>query len=681
MDLSSESASKRIAVLRSTIEQANAAYYLHDSPFLSDTAYDSLMQELRQLEDSFPQLASPDSPTQKVGIRGNVPFAAVSHRLPMLSLDNAFSLQDLKTWEERLSRLLGTAVQTDMEYVCELKMDGLSVSLTYLNGLLVQGATRGDGITGEDITANLLTLSSLPRQLKTRPAASLFDTNSSPSLIEVRGEVYMRHDEFQRINALLEEQGGRTFANCRNAAAGSLRQKSPQVTAARKLDFMAYTLGAYEGMEFSFQTQLLHTYAEWGLPVSPYSTLCKGIDQVSEFVEKWREQRESLPYDTDGVVIKVNSFALQQELGAVSRSPRWAVAYKFPAQQVRTRVEQIEIQVGRTGALTPVAVLTPVNVGGVTVSRATLHNEDEIRRKDVRIGDIVMIQRAGEVIPEVVEVVVSERIGTEKEFLFAQNCPICGSQAVRSEGEVVWRCPNASCPARIQQALEHFVSRNAMDIEGLGAKQIEQLLHNGLIQDASDIYSLSIEVLLPLERMGEKLANKILQNIDISRSRPMERFLFALGIRHVGERAALLLAQRMESLENILQTDTSTLAAIPEIGPATAGEIVAWFSDEHNRNLLRKLEANGVRPVPSALTLQSSKMAGKTIVFTGTLNTLRREEAENWVMQHGGKPGSSVSRQTAFVVAGDNAGSKLQRAKELGIQVVSEEEFLRMMQN
>ena len=660
---------ERAEELHTQINHANYLYYALDTPELSDAAYDALMRELRDLEEKYPELVTADSPTQRVGVEVTETFQPFRHRVPMLSLDNAFSMDDLGGWEDKIRRTLGAGPDLQIDYVCELKMDGLSVNLVYENGQFVQGGTRGDGLTGEDITLNLRTIAALPKTLREQAA----------SLVEVRGEVFMTHKEFQRINDELEEKGGRTFANPRNAAAGSLRQKDPAITAGRRLDIYLYAVGACEGCDFATQYELLQTYRQWGLRTNPNVQVCQGLEEVMRFVEEWGAKKDSLPYDIDGVVIKVNSFLLQRELGYVSRSPRWAIAYKYPALQVRTKVERIDVQVGRTGALTPVAILTPTALAGVVVSRATLHNEDEIHRKDVRVGDTVVIQRAGEVIPEVVEVVKSERTGDEPEFQMPLECPACQTPVVKPEGEAVTRCPNPECPAKLQQGLELFVSRRAMDIEGLGERHIGQLIQTGLVKDFADIYALDKERFLTLERMGEKLATKILANIAASKTRPLANVIYALGIRHIGEHSSEVLAAHFGTLEKVEAASVDELAGVHEIGRTTAESIGEYFAEPRTQQMLAKLKASGVAPQAHASAPSSDELKGKTFVFTGTLVRLKRDEAEDMVKKRGGRAGGSVSKQTAYVVAGDNAGSKLARAQELKIPVLTEDEFIDMI--
>lgn len=673
---------ERAEQLTAQIRRANYLYYAQDAPEISDAAYDALMAELRQLEETYPELVSADSPTQRVGTDAVTTFQPFRHRVPMLSLDNAFGADDLRAWEEKIRRQLALDAVTPIEYVCELKIDGLSVSITYEQGVFVSGATRGDGDTGEDISANLRTIPAIPRHLHaptTHDGALAFE-DPLPALIEVRGEVFMSHKEFARINAELEEKGGKTFANPRNAAAGSLRQKDPSITARRRLDVFFYTLGANEGGRFESQFQLLQTYREWGLRTNPNVRVCPDLDAVIAFCDEWGTKKQDLPYDIDGVVVKVNSFALQQELGQVSRSPRWAIAYKYPALQVKTKVESIEVQVGRTGALTPVANLTPVALAGVTVARATLHNQDEIKRKDVRVGDTVVIQRAGEVIPEIVEVVTADRDGDEVEFLMPTHCPACGTEVVRPEGEAVIRCPNPHCPKQVELSVQHFASRTAMDIEGLGDKQCEQLTASGLVKDVADLYTLTKEQLLGFERMGDKLATKILNNIENSKTRPLARLIHALGIRHIGEHASEVLASHFGTLEKLQTATVEELEKVHEIGKTTAESIAAYFADADHQEMLCKLKAAGVAPEAHVGAPQSDELAGKTFVFTGTLVRFKREEAEALVKRMGGRSSGSVSKQTAYVVAGDNAGSKLAKATELGVPVLTEDEFAEMIE-
>ncbi len=660
--------------LRRQIREHDHRYYVLDAPTISDAAYDALFRELRELESRAPHLIAPDSPTQRVGSGISTAFDPVTHRVPMLSLDNAFDEGELRDWDNRIKKLLGLAPHGHIEYVAELKIDGLSISLTYADGVLVRAATRGDGLVGEDVTPNVRTVRAVPLALT--PSAG----HPVPSLLEARGEVYLPHGEFARINQENEETGTPTFANPRNAAAGSLRQKDPRITAGRGLEVFFYAVGAIEGVSVESQWDLLGKYRGWGLRTNPHARLCRGITEVLEFIEEWSARRHEMPYDTDGTVIKVNSFAAQAELGFVSRSPRWAIAYKYPTEQVRTRVERIVVQVGMTGALTPVAELTPVRVGGVTVSRATLHNEDEIRRKDVRVGDTVVVQRAGEVIPEIVEVVTDARDGAEQPFAMPDRCPACGGPVEKREGEAVARCVSRDCPEKLRQRLQHFVSRDAMDIESLGGKRLDQLVGSGLIRDPADLYGLSADSLAQLDRMGDKLANGIVEAIAASRDRPLSRVIFALGIRHVGSRTAEALADHFGSLTALMDANEEELAAVPDVGPATAAGIVAYFAEPANRELVTRLIRSGVKDRMDREVPHGDALRDKTVVFTGTLERMTRSEAEALVRRHGGRPSGSVSTQTDLVVAGPGAGSKLARAKALGITILDEAAFLSLIE-
>jgi DNA ligase (NAD+) len=664
---------ERAEGLREQLRHADYLYYALDAPEISDAAYDALMRELKALEAEYPDLVTPDSPTQRVGVDTITTFESYRHQVPMLSLDNAFGPEELRAWDERVRRTLAVSAEEPIEYVCELKIDGASVSLLYKDGVFVTGATRGNGEVGEEIALNLQTIRAIPQRLrKPEHGASL------PREIEIRGEVFLSHQEFKRINEEMEVQGGKTFANPRNAAAGALRQKDPRITASRRLDTFLYAVGACEGYAFESQFDLITTYRAWGLRTNPNVRLCASLDEVLEFVTEWGEKKETLPYDIDGVVVKVNSFYLQRELGFVSRSPRWAIAYKYPALQVRTKVENIDVQVGRTGALTPVAHLTPVSVAGVIVARATLHNADEIKRKDVRIGDTVVIQRAGEVIPEVVEVVTADRTGDEVEFVMPAECPVCGTEVVRPEGEAVTRCPNPDCPAKTEASILHFVGRSAMDIEGLGDRHVDQLIQLNIVHDVSDLYRLNEETLLQLERMGTKLATKILKNIETSKEKPLANLVFGLGIRHIGEHAADVLASHFGSLERLRAASVDELAKVHEIGRTTAESVFEYFNNPRNAEMLDRLMEAGVRPTSNPSAPVSDRFAGKTFVFTGTLIELKRDEAEKMVKRLGGRASGSVSKQTSYVVAGESAGSKLARAQELGIPVLTEQEFIEM---
>ncbi len=664
-------AAERARFLRDEVQRHNIAYYVHDAPSISDAEYDALMNELVALETKFPELVSPDSPTQRVGAAPLEGFGQVTHRRPMLSLGNAFSADDLREFDKRAKRALGMDLEAPIEYVCELKLDGLAVSLTYEDGVFVRGATRGDGTTGEDITQNLRTVKALPLRLA---------GDRCPERIEVRGEVFLTHSEFARINAEREASGEATFANPRNAAAGSLRQLDSSITAKRRLQVYLYGIGESRGYTPSSQEELLDQYRQWGLPVNPQRQVCPDIEAVIAFVDAWGEKKNSLDYDTDGVVVKVNDVRLQEELGQVARAPRWAIAYKYPALQVQTVVDDITVQVGRTGAVTPLALLRPVPVAGVIVSRATLHNQDEIDRKDVRIGDTVVIQRAGEVIPEVVRVVPELRPEGSVPFRLPEVCPSCGTPLVRPDGGAVTRCPNAKgCPAQLQTRIEHFVSRNALDIQGLGERHIAQLIAAGLVKDPADLFYLKKEDLLPLERMGDKLADNILRAIEGAKQTTLARLVFAFGIRHTGERASSVLAQNLGTLERVAAAGVDDLVAIHEIGRTTAEAVAGFFALEETREMIRKLREAGVEAKGDDSAPVSDHFAGKTFVFTGGLTRRPREEAEALVRRLGGRASGSVSKQTTYVVAGEGAGSKLAKAQQLGITVLTEDDFERLL--
>lgn len=668
----------RAEEIRQEINLHNYRYYVLDSPLISDAEYDRLMCELISIEEAFPDLVTPDSPTQRVGAAPAVGFEPYTHRIPMLSLSNVFSEEDLLAFDLRIKRMLGLDAEPNVEYVSELKIDGLAVSLTYDHGVFITGATRGDGLVGENITQNLRTVKSIPLALFRPSGESDQEDNPIPNLIEVRGEVYMLHEEFNRINREREEGGEPTFANPRNAAAGSLRQLDSSVTAKRNLACFVYALGYVENLGIATHHEALKAFKSWGFRTNDNTQLCSSIADVMGFINEWGEKRDTLPYDIDGVVVKVNSLELQDRLGFVARSPRWATAYKFPATQETTRVLDILVSVGRTGALTPVAIMEPVEVAGVTVSRATLHNEDEVRRKDIRIGDTVVIQRAGDVIPEVVQVVLDKRTDDEQPFVMPDKCPVCGGQVERIEGEAVTRCINLACPAQIKERILHFASRNAADIEGVGPAQIDQLTERGLIHDPADLYSLTMEQLLTLDRMGQKLAAKILASIDKSRGITLSKLIYGLGMRHVGEHVSQVLAEYFGSLDAIESASESELSSVPEVGPVIAQSIITFFQEPHNREVIEKLKAQGIVPQVS-IEQKGTALEGKTFVFTGGLETMTRDEAEEKVRTLGGKATSSVSKKTSYVVAGSDAGSKLQKARDLGVEVLTEDEFLKLI--
>ena len=665
------SAAVRVEELTTLINDANQKYYEQDSPTISDISYDSALKELQQLERQYPELVAVDSPTHRVGTNAKTTFDSLQHRVPMLSLDNAFGDTELLEWDAKLRRRLEVDGEYSIEYMAELKIDGLSINLTYIDGRLSTASTRGNGTSGEDVTPNIRTIHSIPLKLN--------DAHTPvPTLIEVRGEIFLTHSEFSRINEANQDLGLSTFANPRNAAAGSIRQKDPTITASRRLEAFLYAVGETSETRFKTQSSLFETYEAWGLRTNPNRRLCSTLVDVLEFIHEWHTRKEQLHYDIDGVVVKVNSFALQDQLGYVSRSPRWAIAYKYPAQQVRTKINDITVQVGMTGAITPVAELQEVAVGGVKVSRATLHTEDEIRRKDIRIGDTVIIQRAGEVIPEVVEVVVSARTGIETVFVMPSICPSCGTVLTRPEGESVTRCVNSRCPEKVRQRFQHFVGRNAMDIEALGGKRIDLLLEAGLIVDVSGLYTLTMDQLLTIDRMGDKLAGNILSAIEKSRTTPLNRFLYALAIRHVGEHTAEVLAEHFGSVNSIRNSSATDLANVNEVGPVIAQSVYDFFSDAQNIELVDRLNSQIHIIEPDTKTV-SDIFAGKTLVFTGSLNIYKRDEAEAIVKRNGGKASGSVSKKTDYVVAGENAGSKLTKAQELGVPVITEEEFQQMV--
>jgi DNA ligase (NAD+) len=662
----------RLEELRRQIRHHNDRYYVLDSPEISDAEYDALLRELIALEAERPDLVTPDSPTQRVGAAPLAEFGTARHRVPMLSLADAFDAEELRAFDERIKRMLRVEPADQIEYICELKFDGLAVSLTYRNGALVSGATRGDGQSGEDITPNLRTIHTIPLRL-------LVET--PPSFIEARGEVLLTRPEFQRINHEREDRGEPRFANPRNAAAGSVRQLDSSITARRRLEMYAWGVGAAEGVAHATHWEWLRYLRQAGFPVSEHTQVCRGIGEVLRFCDTWERRREELDYEIDGVVVKVNAIEVQDRLGQVARSPRWAIAYKYPPEQAITTVRDIIIQVGRTGTLTPVAVMAPVQIRGVTVERATLHNEDEIHRKDVRIGDTVVVQRAGEVIPEVVSVVESKRTGDEKPFAMPKVCPECGEPVIRPEGEAATRCTNNLCPAQVKRSIVHFASRGGMDIEHVGPALVDAVVEAGLVRDPGDLYALTKGQLIGLERMADKSAQNALNAIAASKDRPLQRLIYALGIRHTGEHVAAVLAQRFASLRELRQASPEELSAIPEIGPVIAESIANYFSHPQTEALLQKLAAAGIDPQAERTAPPADQpLAGKIFVFTGTMEGMTREEAEARVARLGGRATSSVSKKTDYVVVGADPGSKAARAGKLGVATLTEEEFLKLIQ-
>ena len=664
-----EAIKSRVGELRKEIEKHNYLYYVKDQPEISDADYDQLMRELIRLEAEYPELQTPDSPTQRVGGAPLAVFKSVRHRVPLLSLDNAFNREDLLAFDDRVRR--GLKLTGAIEYTAELKIDGLTVALTYENGSLVQAATRGDGAEGEDVTANVKTIKSIPLKLPKGEGVNL----------GVRGEVYIKKADFEALNRERERKGEALFANPRNAAAGSLRQLDPKVTASRPLDAFFYDVLYLEGREVTTQADGLELLKEFNFKVNPLTKVCHGIESAIEFCETWTARRDELPYEIDGIVIKVNSLHFQTALGATAKAPRSKIAYKFPAQQVKTKVLDIVVNIGRTGAATPTAILEPVKVAGSTVSRATLHNEANIREKDIRIGDRVIIQKAGDVIPEVVASLPEERTGEERIFMMPEKCPECGSTIYREPGEAVSRCIGATCPAQLREGIIHFVSRDAMNIEGMGEAIVVQLIDSGLIHDVADLYRLQYEDLVKLERFGAKSATNLLNSIEQSKGNNLSRLLFGLGIRHVGAGAARELAGRFGSIEKLMEANLEDLMAIPAIGPKIAASLVKYFQEPHNRELVRKLIDYGVNTLESVSSNVPQTLAGKTIVVTGTLASFGRAEVEEIIRSHGGKAASSVSKNTDYVVAGSEPGSKLQKAREIGVRVLNEAEFKQLLEN
>jgi DNA ligase (NAD+) len=658
----------RVEELREQLNEHSYRYYVLDDPAVSDAEYDELMRELVQLEERFPELVTPDSPTQRVGVTPADLFAPIQHRAPMLSLDNAFDEAEVRAWAARVEREVGAGAT----YSCELKIDGVAIALTYEHGSLVQGATRGDGRTGEDITANVRTVRSVPQRLRNR---------QPPRLLEVRGEIYFPTSAFERLNEQLIERGARPFANPRNAAAGSLRQKDPRITASRPLSLWCHSFGYADRIRFDSHSGFLAWCREVGLPVAPTSDVREDIEGVFAFIEHWGEHRHSVDWDIDGVVVKVDSRQLQEELGATSHAPRWAIAYKFPPEERTTLLRKIDVHVGRTGKVTPFAWLEPVSVSGVTVTTATLHNLDEVRRKDIRNGDTVIVRRAGDVIPEVVGPVLAKRKRGARRWNMPATCPACGTPLVRPEGEADYRCPNRrGCPMQQEEWLFAFASRGAMDIEGLGYKTGMLLRDRDLIADPGDIYGLAAEQLATLPGFKERSISNLLSSIEASKDRPIWRLLVGLNIRHVGEHVAQVLARAFGSVDALMTATEEEIDAVEEIGPEIARSVFEWFHDEQNLQLVEKLRSAGVRmadPVVEAPT--DGALAGKTIVLTGGLEALSRDEASRLAQEAGARVASGVSKKTDFVVVGENAGSKAARAEQLGVETIDEAEFLKRL--
>jgi len=667
-----ESPEARVRQLREELNLHNYRYYVLDDPIISDQEYDRLFQELLQLESEHPELRSPDSPTQRIGAEPAEAFVKVEHRAPMLSLANAFNDEQVRAFDRRVKDLLEIE---RIEYVTEPKIDGLAVALSYQDGILVRGATRGNGLVGEDVTANLKTIRSIPLRIR---------TEHPPAWVEVRGEVYFPLSGFEKLNREREERGETLFANPRNAAAGTLRQLDPRITARRPLAFFVYSIGFFDGgaLEAETQSEVLELSRRWGFPVNPHFRVHQKLESVIDECHEWEKRRESLDYDIDGVVIKVNSLEYQRRLGSVGRDPRWAVAFKFPGSTAVTKLLGIRINVGRTGALNPYAVLEPVEIGGVTIRQATLHNEEDIRRKDIREEDWVVIKRAGDVIPQVVGPVVGKRTGRERPFKYPERCPVCDAQVIREPGGVIAYCTNRLCPAQRLEALKHFVSQGAMDIRGLGPQTLEKMLESGLIRDPADLYSLTTEQIGQLPNFKEKSIRNLLKSIDESRSRPFPRVLFALGIRHVGEGVAELIARYFGNIEAVMKATEEEAASINGVGPEIAASLSAYFKDERNLDLVRRLKEAGLRfeseDDKSGVSAEELPLRGKRIVVTGTLRNFSRKEVKQLIRDLGGKATSSVSSETDFLIAGENPGSKLAKARSLNIPVLTEQELLEL---
>jgi len=660
-------AEKRINELRKIINYHNYLYYVKDAPEISDSEYDKLFSELISLEREFPEFVTPDSPTQRITVEPAKEFKTRTHSVSMISLENAFEEGDVFSFEDRIKRFL--KMDKEIEYVVEPKIDGIAIEVVYEKGVLTAGITRGDGVTGEDVTANVKTIKSIPLKLI---------GENVPELLEVRGEVFLSKDAFRKINAMQEEQGKPPFANPRNAAAGSLRQLDAKVTASRPLDVFFYAAGRISDIELSCQWEFLSFLRKLGLKTNPEIRLAKSLREVFEYHREMSAKRDTLPYEIDGIVIKVNNFQLQNELGSTARTPRWALAYKFKPRQAVTRVKDIVVTVGRTGTLTPGAVFEPVDISGVTVSRATLHNQDEVDRLDIRVGDYVVVERAGDVIPEVVKVLKEKREGNPPPFKIPDRCPVCGAKAVKYEGEVAVRCTGIDCPAQLKEKIKHFCKKDTMNIEGFGDKICEQLVDKGVVKGVEDVFHLKMEDLMKLERMGKKLAQNLLESIEKAKKTELHRFIYALGIRYVGEVTAKKLVQAFGSLEKIMNAKYEQLIQVEEVGDVIAKSIEAFFSEEKNINTIRKILQAGVEFKQEEKI--KGNFTGKKLLFTGTLNSMSRPEAKRLVEAQGGVVKSSVTRDLDYLVVGAEPGSKLEEAKKFNIKILDEKEFLKMLQ-
>ena len=663
--MTKEQAQQRIEELKNLLQQANKAYYNDAQPFMADKDFDEKLKELESLETEF-DIHDPNSPTKRVGGETSSNFETVQHPVPLLSLDNTYNEEELNDFDKRVQNILE---HTDYEYLVELKFDGASIRLRYEDGKLVLGATRGDGQKGDDITKNVRTIRDIPLQLE----------GNYPDVVEVRGEAFMEREAFARLNQKREEEGLSTFANPRNSTAGSLKMQDPKAVSQRPIRFFSFDLLFDDEDPSLTQWKKNELMEEFGLPINEYPTVCKTINEVHKVIEEWDQLRHKLPYETDGVVIKINQTHLRDQLGTTSKFPRWAISYKFEAEQATTVINDITLQVGRLGTITPVAELEPVLLAGTTVKRASLHNEDEIHRKDIRVGDTVVVEKAGEIIPQVISVVDPDRDGRSSKFEFPKVCPACKTELIKYEGEVAWRCINPECPPQVRIKIEHFAARDALDIEGLGESVVDQLVSEGLISNYADLYSLTVDQITPLERMAEKSAQNLIDGIAKSKTQPFEKVLYALGIRFVGKTVAKDLAKAFKNLEGLKSASDEELLAVDSIGPRIAESVIDFFENEVNEKIIAKLQEAGLQFEIEESELASNILEGKKIVLTGSLPTLSRNEAKELIEKHGGKTTSSVSKNTDYVLAGESAGSKLTKAQELGIEILDEEQFLSMI--